>query len=147
MNNVSRMSAALTGWKGDLQVCSTFAKLKTAGLKWPKDQKTHKMFLFQKIYILPVFFSQPSAKSLSQSPPLHRATETKQSPAAALCLDADSSQSSKTRLEPKEPNSQLEEFRSQIKELLLTVELLKAQQMYSNLICTISVCQKKFHNV
>ncbi|XP_013887902.1 CD2-associated protein [Austrofundulus limnaeus] len=74
-------------------------------------------------------FSQPPTKTLSQSPPLHRACEAKPSSAAAPNLDADSSQSSKTRLEPKEPNSQLDEFRSQIKELLLTVELLKAQQM------------------
>ncbi|XP_044025355.1 CD2-associated protein isoform X2 [Siniperca chuatsi] len=75
---------------------------------------------------------KPSTNTLSQSPSLHKpamaSTEAKPSPAGAQSSDS-VSQSSRAQLEPEEPNSQLEELRSQMKELLLSVELLKAQQM------------------
>ncbi|XP_054474869.1 CD2-associated protein isoform X2 [Anoplopoma fimbria] len=71
---------------------------------------------------------KPSTNNLSQSPaplrPAFTSTEAKPSPAAAP-----SSEGSRARLEPEEPSSQLDELRSQMKELLMSVELLKAQQM------------------
>ncbi|XP_028253449.1 CD2-associated protein [Parambassis ranga] len=70
---------------------------------------------------------KPSINTLSQSPSFHKPAEAKPSPAAAPSSDAGVSQVSKAaRLEPPE---QLEELRSQMKELLLSVELLKTQQM------------------
>ncbi|XP_037541651.1 CD2-associated protein [Nematolebias whitei] len=72
---------------------------------------------------------KPPTSILSQSPPLHRVTEARPGIAAALSSDVDVSQSIRARLEPDGPNVQLDEFRSQVKELLLTVERLKAQQM------------------
>ncbi|XP_042359484.1 CD2-associated protein isoform X2 [Plectropomus leopardus] len=75
---------------------------------------------------------KPSTNTLSQSLSLNRpaaaSTEAKPSPAAAPSSDS-MSQGSRAQLEPEEPSSQLEELRSQMKELLLSVELLKAQQM------------------
>ncbi|KAM4522232.1 CD2-associated protein isoform 2-T2 [Odontesthes bonariensis] len=72
---------------------------------------------------------KPSTNTLSQSPSLHRLTETKPSPVVAHNSDIGTSQSSRTRLEPEESSSQLDELRNQMKDLLLCVELLKAQQM------------------
>ncbi|XP_041831773.1 CD2-associated protein isoform X2 [Melanotaenia boesemani] len=72
---------------------------------------------------------KPSTNTLSKSPSLHRPTESKPSPAAAPGSDVGTSQSSRARLEPEEPSSQLDELRSQMKDLLVSVELLKAQQM------------------
>nr|XP_020473184.1 CD2-associated protein isoform X2 [Monopterus albus] len=70
-----------------------------------------------------------STSSLSQSPShLRPTTETKHSPAPAPSSDS-SSLSSNDQLEPKEPGSQLDELRSQMKELLVSLELLKTQQM------------------
>jgi len=81
-------------------------------------------FLFPLLIFLP--FSQPSTNTLSQSPapaPL-RPAEAKPSPAAAP-----SSESGRARLEPDdEANAQLDELRGQMKDLLMSVELLKAQQ-------------------
>ncbi|XP_039637824.1 CD2-associated protein isoform X2 [Perca fluviatilis] len=75
---------------------------------------------------------KPSTNTLSQSPSPHRpataSTEAKPSPAATPSSDS-ASQASRTRLEPEEPNSELDELKSQMKDLLLSVELLKAQQM------------------
>ncbi|XP_059212144.1 CD2-associated protein [Centropristis striata] len=78
---------------------------------------------------------KPSTNTLSQSPSLHRpamaSTDAKPSTAAAAAAPSSDSapHGNKARLEPEEPTSQLEELRSQMKELLLSVELLKAQQM------------------
>ncbi|XP_035860833.1 CD2-associated protein isoform X2 [Sander lucioperca] len=75
---------------------------------------------------------KPSTNTLSQSPSLPRpataSSEAKPSPAAAPSSDS-ASQGSRARLEPEEPNSELDELKSQMKDLLLSVELLKAQQM------------------
>nr|XP_033475612.1 CD2-associated protein isoform X1 [Epinephelus lanceolatus] len=72
---------------------------------------------------------KPSTNTLSQSPSLHRlttvSTEAKPTPTAALSSDS-TLQGSRA---PEEPSSQLDELRNQMKELLLSVELLKAQQM------------------
>ncbi|KAM4528820.1 CD2-associated protein isoform 2-T2 [Fundulus diaphanus] len=68
---------------------------------------------------------QPS----NQSPLLHRAFESKASPAAASALDSSVSHNSKVQLEPEEQSAQQDEIKSQIKDLLLSVELLKAEQM------------------
>ncbi|KAK5880489.1 hypothetical protein CesoFtcFv8_023511 [Champsocephalus esox] len=69
---------------------------------------------------------KPSTNTRSQSPPPHKpsAPSSEAQPSASS-----TSQGSRARLEPEEPASQLEELRSQMKELLLSVELLKAQQM------------------
>ncbi|XP_076026950.1 CD2-associated protein isoform X2 [Genypterus blacodes] len=77
-----------------------------------------------------------SASFSSQSTPFLRphpavtAADTKHSPAAPTPISSTDSThgGSKARLEPGEPSSQLEELRSQMKELLMSVELLKAQQ-------------------
>ncbi|XP_023808502.1 CD2-associated protein isoform X1 [Oryzias latipes] len=69
---------------------------------------------------------KPSINSLS--PLLSRPAEAKAAPATSPGVDANASQSGKARLEPEEPNAQLEDLRGQIKDLLLTVELLKVQQ-------------------
>ncbi|KAM3603492.1 uncharacterized protein V6R79_023476 [Siganus canaliculatus] len=77
---------------------------------------------------------KPSANNLSHSPlhhhkPAAASSEAKPSPApAGSDVVAASSLGSRGRLEPEEPHSQLEELRSQMKELLLSVELLKTQQ-------------------
>nr|XP_046228586.1 CD2-associated protein isoform X2 [Scatophagus argus] len=75
---------------------------------------------------------KPSANTLSHSPLLHKPTptitESKPSPTGVTCSDG-ASLSSRARTEPEEPSSQLDELRNQMKELLLSVELLKAQQM------------------
>uniref|UniRef100_A0AAQ5XKS0 Osteoclast-stimulating factor 1 n=1 Tax=Amphiprion ocellaris TaxID=80972 RepID=A0AAQ5XKS0_AMPOC len=59
----------------------------------------------------------------------HSSTEAKPSPTASPSPDVGASQGSRAQVEPEEPRSQLEELRSQMKELLMSVELLKAQQM------------------
>uniref|UniRef100_A0A8C6VVE4 Osteoclast-stimulating factor 1 n=1 Tax=Nothobranchius furzeri TaxID=105023 RepID=A0A8C6VVE4_NOTFU len=64
----------------------------------------------------------------NSSPPLARPTNTKPTPTVASSVDGDVLGSSKAQLEPSETSSQLDELRSQIKELLLSVELLKTQQ-------------------
>ncbi|KAM7395027.1 hypothetical protein PAMA_006666 [Pampus argenteus] len=74
---------------------------------------------------------KPSTNTLSQSPSPHKPsvanavanTEAKPSPAAANSSSDSASQSR------EEPNSQMDELRNQMKELLLSVELLKSQQM------------------
>ncbi|XP_018558923.1 CD2-associated protein isoform X2 [Lates calcarifer] len=75
---------------------------------------------------------KPSTNTVTPSTSLQKpataSAETKPSPAAAPSSNS-VSQSSKVRLEPEEPSSQLDELRSQMKDLLLSVELLKAQQM------------------
>uniref|UniRef100_A0A3B3XII6 Osteoclast-stimulating factor 1 n=1 Tax=Poecilia mexicana TaxID=48701 RepID=A0A3B3XII6_9TELE len=67
----------------------------------------------------------------NQSPPPHRPgfTEPKPGPAAAAGLDVSISQNSRAHLEMVEQSAQQDELKSQIKDLLLSVELLKAQQM------------------
>lgn len=55
-------------------------------------------------------------------------TDSKPSPAAAAGSEG-VSLGGRARPEPEEASSQVEELRSQMKELLLSVELLKAQQM------------------
>ncbi|XP_068432859.1 CD2-associated protein isoform X2 [Clinocottus analis] len=67
---------------------------------------------------------KPSTNTSSQSPSPLRPSEAKPGPAAAP-----SSESSRSRLEPDDAGGQLEELRGQMKELLMSVELLKAQQM------------------
>uniref|UniRef100_A0A1A8PDN4 Osteoclast-stimulating factor 1 n=2 Tax=Nothobranchius rachovii TaxID=451742 RepID=A0A1A8PDN4_9TELE len=64
----------------------------------------------------------------SSSPTLVRPTNTKPTPTVASSVDGDVLVSSKAQLESSETSSQLDELRSQIKELLLSVELLKTQQ-------------------
>ncbi|KAF6735350.1 CD2-associated protein [Oryzias melastigma] len=64
----------------------------------------------------------------SQSPQLSKPAEAKAAPAASPSVDAIAPQGGKARLEPEEPNAQLEDLRGQIKDLLLSVELLKVQQ-------------------
>ncbi|XP_023270794.1 CD2-associated protein isoform X1 [Seriola lalandi dorsalis] len=71
---------------------------------------------------------KPSSNTLSPSPSLQRSAETKPSPAAAPSSNS-VSQSSRVRPEPEEPSSQLDELRGQMKELLMSVDLLKDQQM------------------
>ncbi|XP_032367293.1 CD2-associated protein isoform X2 [Etheostoma spectabile] len=71
---------------------------------------------------------KPSTNTLSQSPSLQRPTMAKPSPAAAPSSDS-AAQGSKARLEPEEPISELDELKGQMKDLLLSVELLKAQQI------------------
>ncbi|XP_069559167.1 CD2-associated protein isoform X1 [Brachyistius frenatus] len=66
---------------------------------------------------------KPSTITLSPSPSLHRPAEAKPG------SDVGVPQGGRARLEPEEPSSELDELRSQMKELLLSVELLKAQQM------------------
>ncbi|XP_078145950.1 CD2-associated protein isoform X1 [Centroberyx gerrardi] len=57
-------------------------------------------------------------------------TEAKPSPPSAPVPSTDGlSQGSRVRLEPEDQGAQLDELRSQMKELLLSVELLKTQQM------------------
>ncbi|XP_060907317.1 CD2-associated protein [Labrus mixtus] len=71
---------------------------------------------------------KPSTNTLSQSPLHRQSMEAKASPAAAPSSDAPS-QGSRAQLEPDPSNSQLEDLQSQMKELLMTVDLLKAQHM------------------
>ncbi|KAM9355367.1 CD2-associated protein isoform 2-T2 [Pholidichthys leucotaenia] len=66
---------------------------------------------------------KPSTNNLPQSTALHKFTEAKPSQSEIVA-----SQDSRTRLEPEEPSSQLEELRNQMKELQVSVELIKAQQ-------------------
>ncbi|XP_014879841.1 CD2-associated protein isoform X4 [Poecilia latipinna] len=70
-------------------------------------------------------------KPSNQSPPPHRPgfAEPKPGPAAAAGLDVSISQNSRAHLEMVEQSAQQDELKSQIKDLLLSVELLKAQQM------------------
>ncbi|XP_026174193.1 CD2-associated protein isoform X2 [Mastacembelus armatus] len=71
---------------------------------------------------------KPSINTSSPSSSLHKPTESKSSPAAASSSGS-VSLNSRPRLEPEDPGSSLDELRSQMKDLLLSVELLKAQQM------------------
>ncbi|XP_041661846.1 CD2-associated protein [Cheilinus undulatus] len=74
---------------------------------------------------------KPSGNTLSQSP-LHKvamtSTEAKPNPSAASNSNS-ASQDSRAQQDPDNSNSQLDELRSQMKELLMSVELLKTQQM------------------
>lgn len=72
---------------------------------------------------------KPSANTLSQSPSFYKPAEAKPSHTATLSSDFGASLGSKAKVEHEESSSQLEELRSQMKELQLTVELLKSQQM------------------
>uniref|UniRef100_UPI0037E7ADD3 CD2-associated protein isoform X1 n=1 Tax=Semicossyphus pulcher TaxID=241346 RepID=UPI0037E7ADD3 len=75
---------------------------------------------------------KPSTNTLSQSPLLSKiaSTSIEAKPSVAAAPSSDSaSQGGRAQLEPDFSNSQMDELRSQMKELLLTVELLKAQQM------------------
>uniref|UniRef100_A0A8C6PFK3 Osteoclast-stimulating factor 1 n=1 Tax=Nothobranchius furzeri TaxID=105023 RepID=A0A8C6PFK3_NOTFU len=74
-----------------------------------------------------VLFSQPSINS--SSPPLARPTNTKPTPTVASSVDGDVLGSSKAQLEPSETSSQLDELRSQIKELLLSNEVKTSGQI------------------
>ncbi|XP_029352319.1 CD2-associated protein isoform X2 [Echeneis naucrates] len=68
----------------------------------------------------------------TSSPSLQRPcpTSTDSKPIPVVAPSSNSlSHNSKVRLEPEEQGSQLEELRGQMKELLMSVELLKAQQM------------------
>ncbi|KAM4713199.1 CD2-associated protein isoform 2-T2 [Anableps anableps] len=76
----------------------------------------------------PTEHKKPSNTS-NQSPPLDRPAETKPGPVAVPSLDVSISQNSKAQLELEEQSGQQDELKSQIKDLLLSVELLKAQQM------------------
>ncbi|XP_023203429.1 CD2-associated protein isoform X2 [Xiphophorus maculatus] len=70
-------------------------------------------------------------KPSNQSPPLYRPgfAEPKPGPAATASLDVSISQNSRAHPELVEQSAQQDELKSQIKDLLLSVELLKAQQM------------------
>ncbi|XP_065819644.1 CD2-associated protein isoform X2 [Labrus bergylta] len=70
----------------------------------------------------------PSTNTLSQSPLHRQSMEAKASPAAAPSSDTPS-QGSRAQPEPDPSNSQLEDLQSQMKELLMTVDLLKVQHM------------------
>nr|XP_019947314.1 PREDICTED: CD2-associated protein isoform X3 [Paralichthys olivaceus] len=82
---------------------------------------------------------KPSTNTISQSTSLQKpttasievkpSTDAKPSPAVAPPSSNSTSHSSRGRHEPEEPSSQLDELRSQMKELLMSVELLKTQQM------------------
>ncbi|XP_019947313.2 CD2-associated protein isoform X2 [Paralichthys olivaceus] len=82
---------------------------------------------------------KPSTNTISQSTSLQKpttasievkpSTDAKPSPAVAPPSSNSISHSSRGRHEPEEPSSQLDELRSQMKELLMSVELLKTQQM------------------
>ncbi|XP_076612788.1 CD2-associated protein [Chaetodon auriga] len=75
---------------------------------------------------------KPSTNTISHSPSLHKpaaiSVDAKPSPAPAPSSDG-ALLGGKAPLEPEESSSQLDELRSQMKELLMSVELLKAQQM------------------
>uniref|UniRef100_H2V575 Osteoclast-stimulating factor 1 n=1 Tax=Takifugu rubripes TaxID=31033 RepID=H2V575_TAKRU len=76
---------------------------------------------------------KPSMNTLSTSPSLHRPTmpaaEAKPSLATTAPHPEGAFLGGRLRLEHDEASSQLEELRNQMKELVLTVELLKTQQM------------------
>ncbi|TNM94600.1 hypothetical protein fugu_017359 [Takifugu bimaculatus] len=76
---------------------------------------------------------KPSMNTLSTSPSLHRpampAAEAKPSSATTAPHPEGAFLGGRLRLEHDEASSQLEELRNQMKELVLTVELLKTQQM------------------
>uniref|UniRef100_A0A8D2ZG56 Osteoclast-stimulating factor 1 n=1 Tax=Scophthalmus maximus TaxID=52904 RepID=A0A8D2ZG56_SCOMX len=77
---------------------------------------------------------KPATNTLSQSTYLHKpnaaSSEPKPSPAAGAPSSNSIAHSVRGRLEPEEPSSQLDELRGQMKELLLSVELLKAQAQF-----------------
>ncbi|TKS75664.1 CD2-associated protein [Collichthys lucidus] len=100
----------------------------------PKLTETRK---FQNEILTFVTFTpmKPSTNIISHSSSFHKpamptvtSVEAKPSPVVAPSSDS-ALLGGKARLEPDEPNSQLDELRSQMKDLLLSVELLKAQQM------------------
>lgn len=76
----------------------------------------------------PTEHKKPSNSS-NQSLPLHKPAETKVVPVGAPCFEISNSQNSKAQSEVEEQGAQQEELKSQMKDLLLSVELLKAQQM------------------
>lgn len=82
---------------------------------------------------LPLSLSlQPSLNTLSTSPSLHRPTVEAAKPSPAVAAphpEGASLLGGRLRLEHDDSGAQMEELRSQMKELVLTVELLKAQQM------------------
>ncbi|KAK7907323.1 hypothetical protein WMY93_015935 [Mugilogobius chulae] len=75
---------------------------------------------------------KPSSSNLPQSPSHLRTSlviEAKSSPSASSGGGDSTSVGVKGRLEPEEPSTGYEELRNQMRDLLLTVELLKTQQM------------------
>ncbi|XP_024909442.1 CD2-associated protein [Cynoglossus semilaevis] len=84
-----------------------------------------------------ISFNAPAANILSHSPSFQKpsltSTENEPSPAAAAAAIASSSnsvsQGNRFRPESEDSSSDLEELRGQMKDLLMSVELLKAQQM------------------
>ncbi|MED6274095.1 hypothetical protein CHARACLAT_013046, partial [Characodon lateralis] len=94
----------------------------------PKEVGAEKSFKFEEedsAKPKPTEHKKPS----NQSPQLNRPSETKPVLAATPSLDTSISQNSKAQPEPEEQRAQQDELKSQIQELLLSVELLKAQQM------------------
>ncbi|KAK2856573.1 hypothetical protein Q5P01_005308 [Channa striata] len=75
---------------------------------------------------------KPSINASSHPPSLYKpavaSTESRPSPAAVPSSD-NASQSIKARVEPEAPSSELDELKAQMKELLLSVEMVKSQQM------------------
>ncbi|XP_047244389.1 CD2-associated protein isoform X2 [Girardinichthys multiradiatus] len=97
----------------------------------PKEVGAEKSFKFEEedsAKPKPTEHKKPSNNS-NQSPQLSRPSETKPVLAAIPSLDTSISQNSKAQPEPEEQRAQQDELKSQIQELLLSVELLKAQQM------------------
>lgn len=82
---------------------------------------------------LPLSLSlQPSLNTLSTSPSLHRPAVEAAKPSPAVAAphpEGASLLGGRLRLEHDDSGTQMEELRSQMKELVVTVELLKAQQM------------------
>ncbi|KAM3861011.1 CD2-associated protein [Diretmus argenteus] len=78
---------------------------------------------------------KPSTNTITQSPsflrPTMTSTESKPGPAASAPSPSTEglSQGGKARPEPEDQGAKLDELRSQMKELLVSVDLLKAQQM------------------
>ncbi|XP_054900519.1 CD2-associated protein isoform X2 [Poeciliopsis prolifica] len=75
--------------------------------------------------------AKPKPTEHKKSSPLHQLgfAEPKPGPAAIATLDTSISQNSRAHPELAEQSAQQDELKSQIKDLLLSVELLKAQQM------------------
>ncbi|XP_061668437.1 CD2-associated protein [Syngnathoides biaculeatus] len=87
-------------------------------------EKSFKMDEEDGAKLKPVEPRKPSTHNLSPSPSFHKSSaEAKLSPAV---LNSSSDSSSQGREDPK---SQMDDLRSQMKDLLLSVELFKAQQM------------------
>ncbi|XP_057678481.1 CD2-associated protein isoform X1 [Corythoichthys intestinalis] len=87
-------------------------------------EKSFKMDEEDGAKLKPVELRKPSTHNLSPSPSFHKPSdEAKPSPAVP------NSNSDSSSLGTDDPKSQMEELRNQMKDLLLSVELFKAQQM------------------